>query len=439
MSSNELDEMVSACTSDEENYCDDSAAVADQTRSDLPTSMGSVDGAAPNNEEGVTMSRNESVATNLTCVEADAEVNSVPTNAGPSLSRRVSVEVVCHDDLEGERGNIAFSCGNWGLRAGNRSIQDNIDLQLKRSPATILGLCEVQEDTVDVLRGNAAVAGNANANEAAVAGNADANAVQRFRVRGDRNFLAVRGAEASSVAIAVRQGIGTEIMATYFELREDGPYGKKVDGSKNMALTRVLGAQIQLAFAIPHFGKRIKVLTVHLHRHTAKREKGFRLAYARFWPYLKRVLLQEGTQILMGDFNMALWRVVPELRLLGVTVTLVAWFPWKSSSDKAGFHHEPMSDSCGIFVIGQDVVAGVLTSMKHLHADDDTGFSGVDLLSTTSTSMPMRMDLGSLLAAIRTKRLLSMSECIPHFVTMWEVIGNQLLCESSKWSKRDLT
>jgi hypothetical protein len=141
-----------------------------------------------------------------------------------------------------------------------------------------------------------------------------------------------------------------------------------------MAVTRVLGAQILLGHPIPFFGERLKVLCVHLHRFVAKRERGFTKRYTEFWPYLAQVMRSECTQILMGDFNMALFRVVPELRLLGVTITMIAWFPWKSSSDKESFKHKPMSDSCGIFIVGQAVNAELKTGVPHLHAMDSTGF-----------------------------------------------------------------
>ena len=47
-------------------------------------------------------------------------------------------------------------------------------------------------------------------------------------------------------------------------------------------------------------------------------------------------------KVLMGDFNMALFRVIPELRSRGVTIDLAAWYPWKSAEGVQ------MADSCGI-------------------------------------------------------------------------------------------
>ena len=48
----------------------------------------------------------------------------------------------------------------------------------------------------------------------------------------------------------------------------------------------------------------------------------------------------------MGDFNMSLFKVVPELRSLGVHAALISCFPWLSKE-----RHELMADSCGIFVL----------------------------------------------------------------------------------------
>ena len=49
-------------------------------------------------------------------------------------------------------------------------------------------------------------------------------------------------------------------------------------------------------------------------------------------------------QVLMGDFNMSLFRVVPELRSHGIQATLISWFPWRTAESG-----EVMADSCGIF------------------------------------------------------------------------------------------
>ena len=66
----------------------------------------------------------------------------------------------------------------------------------------------------------------------------------------------------------------------------------------------------------------------------------------------------------MGDFNMSLFMVVPELRSRGIQATLVSWFPWRTEETD-----ETMVDSCGIFIL---VPADVTPSLHHDIFRDDT-------------------------------------------------------------------
>ena len=70
----------------------------------------------------------------------------------------------------------------------------------------------------------------------------------------------------------------------------------------------------------------------------------------------------------MGDFNMSLFRVMPELRSRGAVIDWGAWYPWKS------LEGEPMSDSCGIFFVG---LPGVYTLNKNIHDLHDNHIHGV--------------------------------------------------------------
>ena len=58
--------------------------------------------------------------------------------------------------------------------------------------------------------------------------------------------------------------------------------------------------------------------------------------------------------MLLGDFNMSLWRVVPELRSRGVHASLVAWYPWAAEVDG---ELRPYTDSMGIFTVREDCTA----------------------------------------------------------------------------------
>ena len=73
-------------------------------------------------------------------------------------------------------------------------------------------------------------------------------------------------------------------------------------------------------------------------------------------------------QVLMGDFNMSLFRVIPELRSRGAVLELGAWYPWVSL--KGG----TMSDTCGMFFVD---LPGVYTLNKKLAAIHDRDPAGV--------------------------------------------------------------
>ena len=106
-------------------------------------------------------------------------------------------------------------------------------------------------------------------------------------------------------------------------------------------------------------------MVVHMHNVLANGKWPNKLK--AFWNWLWELIQRFAVQVLMGDFNMSLFRVIPELRSRGATIDLAAWYPWKSLE---GF---PMSDSCGIFFVD---VPGVYTLNKNLddiHDRDPTG------------------------------------------------------------------
>ena len=67
----------------------------------------------------------------------------------------------------------------------------------------------------------------------------------------------------------------------------------------------------------------------------------------KFWDELAEAIMVFQVRIFGGDFNMALFCVIPEMRARGILVNIAAWFPWKSmpvGSTKI--------DSMGIFIVG---------------------------------------------------------------------------------------
>ena len=55
-------------------------------------------------------------------------------------------------------------------------------------------------------------------------------------------------------------------------------------------------------------------------------------------------------RFLVGDFNLALWVVIPEMRARGMQINLLAWQPWKVEGAESGT--SVRCDTCGIFAIG---------------------------------------------------------------------------------------
>ena len=49
-----------------------------------------------------------------------------------------------------------------------------------------------------------------------------------------------------------------------------------------------------------------------------------------FWDWFSEKTQRFNVEVLMGDFNMSLFKVIPELRNRGATIDLGAWYPWKS-------------------------------------------------------------------------------------------------------------
>ena len=111
--------------------------------------------------------------------------------------------------------------------------------------------------------------------------------------------------------------------------------------------------------------KKHVVMVVRLHNEVANGRWPRKLVY--FWEWLSKKICEFKVQVLMGDFNMSLFRVVPELREKGVMIDLGAWYPWKS------LEGEPMSDSCGILFVDLPGMYTLTKSLRDIHAKDLTG------------------------------------------------------------------
>ena len=257
-------------------------------------------------------------------------------------------------------GNIGWFFGNWGKRPSDQELRRHFEELLKKQPAMVIGLAECQEESEDVLRAPpAAVA----APPAAVA----AAGCNSFEMRPGYQYLTLRGSEESSVLVGVRQGSGNTLVLLDWERRLEGEY-KRRSGAKGKAkaYSRSMIVKVVLDFNVGFFGKEHNVMVVHMHCQLAAGRFGVQ-KLKRFWDWLWTKILEFGVKVLMGDFNMSLFRVIPELRSRGAIVDMGAWYPWKS------LEGNPMSDSCGIFFVNTPGVYTLANGLHDLHDRDQTG------------------------------------------------------------------
>ena len=65
------------------------------------------------------------------------------------------------------------------------------------------------------------------------------------------------------------------------------------------------------------------VMAVHMNNVFANLDKK-KSKLSKFWDFLYKKVTKFKVQVLMGDFNMCLFRVIPELRSRGVVIDLIA-------------------------------------------------------------------------------------------------------------------
>ena len=121
-----------------------------------------------------------------------------------------------------------------------------------------------------------------------------------------------------------------------------------------MAFSRVLIVSSKMRF-FKFADQTNELVTVNVHLRYMTAKKGVSdgaNSLKKFWDELVAYIIRFRARVLAGDFNMALWEVIPELRARGVHVHLAAWYPWQGPHEQ----HRRI-DSVAIFIIGP--VAGI--------------------------------------------------------------------------------
>lgn len=106
-------------------------------------------------------------------------------------------------------------------------------------------------------------------------------------------------------------------------------------------------------------------MDLHVHNHLANGKWPQKLEH--FWGWIVEKLRTYDVKVHMGDSNMSLFKVFPELRSRGVVVDLGAWPPWKSFAGTA------MSDSCGIFCVNMPGEYELCKDLWDLLREDERG------------------------------------------------------------------
>ena len=307
---------------------DQTSAVADvdldRTRTSTSCGPDRDESPAPSSNSGYSCVPGDSEASDTEgCASAD-EVQSAPTRR-----RGKPCPMPAKDgepDFTGPRstkwnnrpttGNCGIFFGNWGQRTQQKQgcVQGNIDAQMKKNPCAIIGLTECEAATENMLRAPA------------VADEQPRNETDTLKNRKSFQFHTIRGHEPVSCLLGVRTTCCSGIEKLHWVRKFEGTYKSKA--KKDMkAYTRLLVAKVFLKTSVGGIGRELRVAVCHLHFQVANYNKGFKVKHKEFWPLLAKEIKTHAVQVLMGDFNMSLFKVVPELRGHGIQATLVSWLP----------------------------------------------------------------------------------------------------------------
>ena len=258
---------------------------------------------------------------------------SAPAAAGSSSSR--TIHQPFRDRMD--KGTFAVYQGNWSGRRKEQWLREHIytDIVLE-CPASIVCAQEVDKDFVDVMRNPASGFSRARG-KWVPKGGAAAVAAHQEALRASTPWHVACGDEGASSAgtcvIAARASVATEVQLLEWRKIPDGQYKNK-NKQWRPAESRILVARV--VWKKPMHGEAATVVaTVHMHRLTAKKAKGFGKAHHDFWVHLTHLLKAYNPAVLTGDFNMSLCQVVPVLRQCKIPANLLSWFAWvKTEADR---------------------------------------------------------------------------------------------------------
>ena len=244
----------------------------------------------------------------------------------------------------GPAGTFGVLTANWGGKWADPALHAHMQQDLKSSSAQFLIIQEASADLLDYVEQDPGRDPRHGDGE-----------------RSPAKFIGVRGPEeGDSTMICGRASLVSGMRLLAFHRSKDGQYtvtpkNKAKTKVTKTAVSRIMIASAKMRFWTPRGSgeddsddHELRFANVHLHFKTAR--KGLLAggqSYKRFWDLLARYLAEFRPRILCGDFNMALFLVVPELRARGFQINLAAWYPWMQQHETS-----VRADSCGIFRLG---------------------------------------------------------------------------------------
>ena len=281
-------------------------------------------------------------------------------NAGHQYSRTPHCPYNEREDV----GLLSMYQGNWGGHRSNKQLSQHIiNDVIKKNPCHIVVAQEVDAKTAQSMRDMInpesrpslrapAIAGQASSSSGAsssavpaIAGLSSSAAASATAEQ--PMWIVVVGDASDSVKtnlVAARSTYAKDIKVLEWHKTHDGSYKGKLskkqranlNHAKRMvdAISRILVVEVTLKQ--PWAGRtKITIANVHLHYMTAKGEGPFKDGSLKWWAGFRSILERFDVDIVAGDFNMALWKVVPTLRRHQRIVALVSAFAFCTASSTA--------------------------------------------------------------------------------------------------------
>ena len=288
------------------------------------------------------------------------------------------------------QANFGWFVCNYGSLPQSRTDPKthNIMLQAKTQPAALIALCECTQELEEELMAEGCEDKPQRRKAAEQLEDPTSWGQEVLECRPRHKYITARGDEPKSLLIGIREHLCDELKVVGFWRLEVGKYkprvrsgGQKGGPRKIKAYARIMVAEVTLTYPVSFLGLSHRVMLVHMHNELARGAFGPD-KLKRWWDDLAHRIRTTEVRILLGDFNMSLFTVVPELRSRGICIDVCAWYAWKEE-----ILGTPGADSLGIFAINCPGEFTRVYDIDRVHADSHEG-----ILSSAPARMSPHFD-----------------------------------------------